>query len=145
MSEEKEHSTFKVTDKRSFTEQGDVRPDAEARREVRKEEGEDPPASFRPEEELPRTDPREEEAAGIDFSSFVISLGTTAMVHMGEVPTEKGGPQENLDAAKQMIDILGMLQEKTSGNLTAEEARLVQDLLYELRMRFLAKRKVVQF
>lgn len=141
MSEEKEKSTFKVTDKRSFTEEGDVRPDA-APREEAPEEG---PTASQPEDNRPRPEASQGKAAGIDFSSFVISLGTTAMVHMGEVPSEKGGPQENLEAAKQMIDILAMLQEKTSGNLSVEESRLVQDLLYELRMRFLAKRKVVQF
>ena len=55
---------------------------------------------------------------GIDFSSFVISLATTAMVHLGEGPVDSGAPPEDLDAAGQMIDILGMLEKKTEGNLS---------------------------
>ena len=89
-------------------------------------------------------DPTEGNAQKIDFSSFIISLATTAMVHLGEVPVESGGQPEDLDAASQMIDILGMLEKKTEGNLSPEESRLVHDILYELRMKFLAKRQVVK-
>ena len=74
----------------------------------------------------------------IDFSTFVISLGTSAMYHMGMLnDPEQGEPAEaNLVLAQQTIDTLEMLSEKTQGNLGAEEAKLIESLLYELRMQF---------
>ena len=68
----------------------------------------------------------------------MISLATTAAVHFGDIPDPSTGePQEpDLVAAHQMIDLISLLQEKTKGNLTTDEAKLVDDLLYELRMRF---------
>ena len=80
-----------------------------------------------------------EEQSGISFASFVISLATTAAVHFGDIPDPGTGErlEPNLPAAQQMIDLIAMLQEKTRGNLTADEAKLVDDLLYELRMRFI--------
>ena len=79
-----------------------------------------------------------QEPPGISFAGFVISLATTAAVHFGDIPDPNTGePQEpDLVAAHQMIDLISLLQEKTKGNLTAEEGKLVDDLLYELRMRF---------
>jgi hypothetical protein len=79
----------------------------------------------------------------IDFSTFVISLGTSAMYHMGVVEhPETGEPtQANLPLAQQTIDTLEMLFEKTQGNLGAQEAKLMDSLLYELRLRFVEARK----
>ena len=73
----------------------------------------------------------------IDFTAFVMSLATTAAVHLGDVPDPVSGEQAvNLPAASQMVDILSMLQEKTKGNLDPDETQLVETLLYELRMRY---------
>ena len=76
--------------------------------------------------------------SGISFAQFIISLGTTAAVHFGDLPDpatgEKGMP--NLIAASQMIDILSLLESKTTGNLEPAEAKLLDDLLYDLRLRF---------
>jgi len=79
-----------------------------------------------------------EEQPGISFAGFIISLATTAAVHFGDIPDPNTGErlEPNLVAARQMIDLIAMLQEKTRGNLTPEEAKLVDDLLYELRLRF---------
>ena len=76
--------------------------------------------------------------SGINFAGFVLSLATTAAVHFGDIPDPNTGQKAtpNLQAAGQMIEILGMLQEKTKGNLLDPEAQLIDDLLYELRMRF---------
>ncbi|NPV04808.1 MAG: DUF1844 domain-containing protein [Syntrophaceae bacterium] len=71
------------------------------------------------------------------FSAFVFSLGTSAMLHFGDFPdpvTKKA--ERNLEAAKQTIDILGILKDKTKGNLSDDEERLLDSLLYELRMRY---------
>ena len=78
-----------------------------------------------------------EDQPGLSFAGFIISLATTAAVHFGDIADPGTGQQNepNLPAARQMIDLIAMLQEKTRGNLTADEARLVDDLLYELRMR----------
>jgi hypothetical protein len=79
-----------------------------------------------------------QDAPGINFAGFVLSLATTAAVHFGDIPDPNTGQrvQPNLEAAGQMIEILGMLQEKTKGNLLEPETQLVDDLLYELRMRY---------
>ena len=76
--------------------------------------------------------------SGINFASFVLSLVHTAAVHFGDVPDPNTGEQHppNLPLAQQMIDILAMLEEKTRGNLSAEERQLIDQVLYELRMRY---------
>jgi len=78
------------------------------------------------------------EEPGVTFAGFIISLATTAAVHFGDIedPNTHRREEPNLAAAKQMIDLISILQEKTKGNLTDAEAKLVDDLLYELRMRF---------
>ena len=76
--------------------------------------------------------------SGISFAGFILSLATTAAVHFGDIADpntgEKGSP--DLKAASQMIELIGMLQEKTRGNLLEPEETLLEDLLYELRMRY---------
>lgn len=80
----------------------------------------------------------ENQDSGITFTGFVLSLATTAAVHFGDIADpHTGQPVEpDLRAASQMIEILAMLQEKTRGNLIEAEARLMDDLLYELRLRY---------
>ena len=91
-----------------------------------------------------------QEQPAISFAGFIISLATTAAVHFGDLADPNTGEREqpNLAAAHQMIDLIAMLQDKTKGNLTPEEARLVEDLLYELRMRFVqaqqGERRIVE-
>lgn len=74
----------------------------------------------------------------IDFSTFVLSLSTSALYQMGLVAGPDGTKvsQPNRELARQNIDTLEMLQEKTRGNLDAPESKLIENLLYELRMRF---------
>jgi hypothetical protein len=74
---------------------------------------------------------------GIDFSTLVLSLATSAMVDMGLVPNPDGDATEkSLVLAQQTIDTLEMLQAKTRGNLTDDETKLLQSVLYELRMSY---------
>ena len=76
----------------------------------------------------------------IDFFTFCLSLGSSAFVHLGDAPhPESGTSTVNLLLAKQTIDLLGMLQEKTKGNLTDEEARFLDQLLLDLKLRYVAK------
>jgi hypothetical protein len=83
----------------------------------------------------------DESAAPIDFYTFVLSLGSSAFVHLGDAPNpETGEPgTPNLTLAKQTIDILAMLAEKTKGNLTPEEERFMENLLTDLRFRFVQR------
>ncbi|HEY6361555.1 MAG TPA: DUF1844 domain-containing protein [Vicinamibacterales bacterium] len=82
---------------------------------------------------------QEHDASGISFPAFVLSLAHTAAVHFGDIPDPVTGTagESNLQAAQQMIDILSLLEQKTRGNLTAEERQLLEQILYELRMRYI--------
>ena len=79
-----------------------------------------------------------QEQPGVSFATFVLSLATTAAVHFGDLADPNTGQraEPDLAAAHQMIDLIALLQDKTKGNLTADEAKLIDDLLYELRMRY---------
>jgi hypothetical protein len=83
----------------------------------------------------------EERKGPIDFYTFVLSLASTAFVHLGDAPHPETGKQVEPDllVAKQSIDILAMLQEKTKGNLTEEEAHFLETLLTDLRIRFVQR------
>ncbi len=76
----------------------------------------------------------------LNFSTFVLSLTSSAFYHLGDIPDPlTGKKEENLPAVKQTIDILIMLQEKTKNNLDADEAKLMEQLIYELQMKYVAK------
>jgi hypothetical protein len=81
--------------------------------------------------------------SGITFSDFIISLGHTAAVHFGDLADPQTGQrtEPNLAAAAHMIELIALLQEKTKGNLIEPEARLVEDLLYDLRLRYVEARQ----
>jgi hypothetical protein len=125
---------FTIRDKRASTQAEETgkgaTPKAEAAssqegRKAEEEKRERPP-------ELPET----------NFSSFILSLSTSVLVHLGEVPdplTQK--PDRHLPLAKQTIDLLGMLKEKTQGNLTADEEKLIDHLLADLRWRYIREAK----
>ena len=74
----------------------------------------------------------------LTFSGFVLSLATTAAVHFGDIPDPATGDkaEADLEAVSRIIELLAMLQEKTKGNLIEQEEKLVDDLLYELRLRY---------
>ena len=82
------------------------------------------------------------EASAINFVAFVLSLAHTAAFHFGDVPDPVSGAkvEANLPAAQQMIDILALIEEKTRGNLTAEERQLLEQVLFELRLHFVEVR-----
>ena len=74
----------------------------------------------------------------LSFAAFVLSLAHTAAVHFGDIPDPVSGQagRANLPAAQQMIDILSLLEQKTRGNLSPEERQLLDQILYELRLRW---------
>ena len=77
----------------------------------------------------------------IDFTTFVLSLSTQALMQLGEVQGPDGKTATDLMMARHSIDLLGLLEDKTKGNLTGEEERLLEQVLFDLRMRFVAKCK----
>jgi hypothetical protein len=78
-----------------------------------------------------------DELPAIDFATFVLSLSHSALVHLGDAPDPSGEPaRRDVAMAKQTIDLLAVLQEKTEGNLTGAEERLLDQVLYDLRMRY---------
>ncbi|MBO6001921.1 MAG: DUF1844 domain-containing protein [Mailhella sp.] len=76
----------------------------------------------------------------VTFSTFVMSLASSALVHLGEVPNpENGKTERNEELARHTIDVLSMIDEKIRVGLDNEESRLLRDVLYELRMKFVAR------
>ncbi len=78
----------------------------------------------------------------VDFSSFILSLATSALIHLGEEADPSTGRKSiELPNAKQVIDLITLLQQKTAGNLTQEEENFITQLLYTLRMKFVSLEK----
>jgi Domain of unknown function (DUF1844) len=77
----------------------------------------------------------------INFSTFVVSLNASALVHLGAIEDPAAGKQaKNLPMAKQTIDILSMLEKKTTGNLTHDEEQLIKSILYDLRILYVKEK-----
>lgn len=129
MAEEKD-TGFTIKDKRSFDEHGN--PVTAATQEAGKSAAEDEKkGAARASSQQSALPP------DINFASFVLSLSSSTLYHFGEIPEPVTNKKErNLILAKQTIDILGILKEKTAGNLTKEEDALLSNLLYDLRMRY---------
>jgi hypothetical protein len=74
----------------------------------------------------------------LSFTAFVLSLASTAAIHFGDLPDPQSGERADphLEGAAQMIEILALLEQKTRGNLTLEERQVLEQVLYELRLRF---------
>lgn len=84
----------------------------------------------------------EEALPSVDFATFILSLSHSALMHLGEAPHPDSEKVElSLPLARQTIDLIGLLEEKTKGNLTGDEERLVGQILFDLRMRFVEKSK----
>ena len=124
-----------------FTEEGEAKEET-----VPEEQAEDGEASTQ-EEAKDRAKVEEEVTQEmvfpeINFSTFIFSLNTSALLHLGEIPDPATGKQqEDLAMAKQTIDLIAMLQEKTRGNLAPDEENLVKHVLYDLRLRYVQKAK----
>ena len=78
----------------------------------------------------------------IDFPTFVLSINSSALVQLGLIEDPANGQKaKNLPLAKQTIDLLAMLEEKTKGNLTSDEENILKNILYELRMLYVKEKK----
>jgi hypothetical protein len=124
---------FKVTDRRSFA--GDAKPGDEAASAPPQGSGAEPAAGAAAATAAEAA--AEAALPEIDFATFIISLATSAFYHLGQMPhPETQQPEVNLPLAKQTIDILGVLQGKTRGNLSRDEEKLLENLLYDLRLKY---------
>ncbi len=122
-----EEKGFVIKDRRTFDEKGQTKAEgpAEKRQETPKQERESVSEIKRP--VLPE----------VNFSTFVFGLSSTAFYHLGEIPDpQTGQKRQDIALAKHTIDTLGMLKEKTKGNLTSEEEKLLDSILTELRLRY---------
>ena len=138
MAEEKKD--FVVRDRRIFSEDGQQaeKPPAES---------EAPPAGKQKERETKQAEAFREQLEStppfpeINFSTFVVSLNASALVHLGAIEDPATGTKaKNLPMAKQTIDILNMLEKKTGGNLTHDEEQLIKSILYDLRILYVKER-----
>lgn len=129
MEEEKKGPGFVIKDKRFTDESG------EAKQPEEKMVFEEPKLATKESPEAEKTD--DMQYPPVNFTNFVLSLSTSVLFHFGDFPDHEGGvPQKNLPAAKQTIDILNMIHEKTKGNLDDNERNLIQGVLYELKLRY---------
>ncbi len=127
-------SGFKVVDKRSFATDGTRRPDVPENAE--RADTAPPPPAGRPAQ--PPVSAEQAVEADEGFETLVSYLSTTAMFQLGALPGPSGERiPADMPNARRTIELLEVLQRKTRGNLTAEESRLLEDVLYELRMTFL--------
>lgn len=145
-----ESASFKVNDQRNFNPDGSAREKEtlEAAAELPTDQGnpaeeptEEPTKAPSP-SEVPDTGPSLGAEIPAEFSTLVLTLASSAQSALGVAPDPMSGQvQVNLSQAKHMIDLLGMLESKTQGNLSAEEAQLLQAVLSDLRMRFVEIKK----
>ena len=145
MTDNNEEKGFSVKDRRGFAEDGEIRPESLRNENEKAEEGEG--ASSEAEAGAKEDAERVKEDAmplpEINFASFILSLHTSVLFHFGDLKdpvTEKTA--RNLPAAKQTIDLISMLQEKTAGNLDEYDKKLCEEILFELRMRYVKELKL---
>ena len=133
MAPEEKEKGFTVQDRRRFSSEGESKPDqAEEKPAAQSAPPQDAPA---PEQASPgRHEILEPE---VTFTTFMVGLSTQALAALGEIPDPMSGQHsKDLNAAQQLIDIIGMLREKTRGNLDRDEDGLIEAILFDLRMKY---------
>jgi hypothetical protein len=138
-----EENGLKVTDRRLFTSDGDLRQalDEEQTRKEEPAEETPPPSLEPPKQEVPGFERRSlDEPEGVDFTMLINAMAHPALIFLGEAAHPgTGRPEVNLEQARVQIDLLDILRIKCRGNLTPEEEALLDRVLYELRMRYVAR------
>jgi len=145
-----EEKGFVVKDRRIFTDEdkevkaederteADLSTDEETQPQPTTEKTREPEAP-----EPSKTDASEEQPQfpAINFPTFVVSLNASTLLHLGAIEDPTSGQKtKNLPMAKQTIDILSMLEEKTAGNLNNEEKNLLKNILYDLRLMYVKEK-----
>lgn len=150
--DEEQRKGFKVHDRRRFSESGaprepgegaaaePARPAAASEPAPREQVADQHHHHDHDHDHCEGHDHHEGEIGEINFPTFVISLCTQALAHLGEIPDPTTGTvSPDLAGARQLIDILAMLQEKTHGNLDEDESNLLEHALYDLRIKFVER------
>jgi len=136
---------FTVRDRRFSSEQSDAaEPAGEEKKKPSRQE-----AAEAEKRSTERTSPEDAESSGpteaplpeVNFPTFILSLNASALVHLGAIEDPGAGKTvKNLPMAKQTIDILSMLEEKTRGNLAQDEENMLKNILYDLRILYVKER-----
>ncbi len=122
-----EEKGFIIKDRRSFDDKGDLKEKGAAEEKAKEE----------PKEEPKKTETETLPLPEVNFSSLILSLSSTAFLHFGEIPDPvTGEKKKDLALAKHAIDTIAMLKEKTEGNLDDEEKQFIENILTDLRWRF---------
>ncbi|MEM7589193.1 MAG: DUF1844 domain-containing protein [Myxococcota bacterium] len=148
--EEEQESSFRVVDRRRFTEEGESRQGeddqqndnasatTQASQPIQSKETPSPSTSNAPSDAKQESSaPKQQQAQPLTFELFIQSLGQQAMMAMGLLPwPDSGLIKVDLQRSREMIDVIALLHEKTKGNLTPDEQKLCEALLYQLRVTF---------
>lgn len=126
---------FKIRDKRRFSAEGEsLKAAEEPEKEAKKSEPDT--------QDTETEDHRARQLPPMDFSRFVVSLAETTLFHLGLIRiSDSEEPRKDIQAARQTIDLLALLEEKTRGNLTENEQKLLTETLFQLRMAFVEASK----
>lgn len=140
---------FKVEDRRRFSPEGELKPEYRPEGPAQTAQKFSASAVFTAEETTGQAEAEAETAAeaayegsrdAITFASFLVGLSTEALAFLGEMPNPATGDrQADLKAAEQIIDVIGILREKTRGNLDKDEEALMDAILFDLRMKYVEK------
>lgn len=131
-----EEKGFVIKDKRTFS-QETGEPTEEARQEATEQKAAESVEKESPDTELGTEAEEQTQLPEVSFSTFIFSLSSSALLHFGEIPDpSSGSKKKNLAMAKHTIDILSMLEKKTTGNLTSDEEQLFKNILYDLKLRY---------
>lgn len=139
---EEEEKGFQIRDRRAYLKESDQEKSS-------KKGGDQKPAAppnLEPQTAPPRTEepshPSAEASFPVHFSSFILSLATSALIHLGQEANPATGERSvELPSARQVIDLIALLEEKTKGNLTPEEENLLSQILFTLRIKFVEVEK----
>ncbi len=142
MMDNNDEKSFSVKDRRAFTEDGDIRPESSKNENAEEVKDSSTEVESAAQESAEGVSENAMPFPEINFASFILSLHTSVLFHFGDLKdpvTEQTA--RNLPAAKQTIDLISMLQEKTKGNLDEYEQKLVEEVLFELKMRYVKELK----
>ena len=127
-----EEKGFVIKDKRSLDDKGELKEEGQ-KEEIKREQNK---------EELKEEEPQKVPLPEVSLSSLVFSLSSSALLHLGEIADpQTGEKKEDFALAKHSIDTIGMLKEKTKGNLTEEEDKFLESILTDLRWRYVKAKK----
>jgi hypothetical protein len=131
---EKKNEEIHVEDRRYFDQEGNP---------IAHQEEQEPPPQQEPSK---AEEPKQTSVppASLDFVAILFTYVHTALMYLGDEQDPEGKESENLEGARQMIDILELMQQKTRGNLTKEEEQYLESALYDLRMRYMKKAKLIK-